>query len=347
MSIHDYVLANDTGANFRADLNSALAAIVSHNSNATEPSTMYAYQLWADTTTGLLKIRNAANNGWITVGTLASTNLGLASLAGATFTGQLVSAVGAIGAPGIAFAGDLNTGMYWISADKFAIVLGGVAVATFDAATTSYLTLNGTGAVKLPVGTTGQRPTDAAGLIRYNSTLSQFEGNKGSGFVPLGGGGGGAGFTWKALASNAPIEAEENSEQVYLFAQTLAQELYASVKVPNSYVAGAQIFIYVSGYSPSSSNTVHMKAQSTLIRKDTDAFTSTTNQRTTTNAALTNNLANELQEWILDVTDSSGQINSVAVAAGDVIKVKLYRDSADTDTADLRLLPNATDVKFS
>lgn len=36
---------------------------------------------WADTTTGLLKIRNASNTDWVTVGTLASTYLGLPSLA--------------------------------------------------------------------------------------------------------------------------------------------------------------------------------------------------------------------------------------------------------------------------
>lgn len=347
MGQHDYVLDNQTGALFRADLNTALAAIVSQNSGLTEPATMFAYQFWADTTTGLLKIRNAANNAWITVGTLASTNLGLLPVAGGTLTGALKLADGAVGTPSLAFGSDTNTGIYWISADKFAIVLGGVAVATFDAATSVYMTLNGTGAVQIPSGTTAQRPAGAVGQIRWNSSLSKYEGYNGSTWAPLGGGGGGAGFTWKALAGTAPIESEENSEQVYLFGNGLAQELYASVKIPNGYTAGGQIFIYVSGYSPSSSNTVLMKAQATLIRKDTDAFDSTTNQRTTTNSALTNDLANELQEWILDITDSSGQINGVAVSAGDVVKVRLYRDAADTDTADLRLLPNATDVKFS
>lgn len=90
MATHDYVIANGTGAAVRSDLNDALAAIVSNNSSATAPATTYAYQFWADTTTGLLKVRNAANSAWITIGTLASTNLGLASLAGATFTGDVI-----------------------------------------------------------------------------------------------------------------------------------------------------------------------------------------------------------------------------------------------------------------
>ena len=87
MAQHDYIIANQSGAAFRSDLNNGLAAIVSQNSGAAQPSTTYAYQWWADTTTGLLKLRNAANNAWITVGTLADTNLGLATLASPTFTG--------------------------------------------------------------------------------------------------------------------------------------------------------------------------------------------------------------------------------------------------------------------
>lgn len=76
MAQHDYVLADQAGLAFLSDTNAALAAIVSQNSGATEPATMYAYQLWADTTTGKLKIRNAANDGWIIWGDLAKAGLG-------------------------------------------------------------------------------------------------------------------------------------------------------------------------------------------------------------------------------------------------------------------------------
>ena len=67
MAQASYVVANGTGAAVRSALNGQLAAIVSNNSGVTEPSTTYAYQWWADTTTGLLKRRNAANNAWITL----------------------------------------------------------------------------------------------------------------------------------------------------------------------------------------------------------------------------------------------------------------------------------------
>ncbi len=139
MAQHDYVIANGTGAAVRSDLNGALAAIATINSGATAPTTTYAFQLWADTTTGLLKIRNAANSAFVTVGTLASTNLGLASLAGATFTGNVI--------------------------------------------------LGTTTALELPDGTTAQRPgSPVNGMIRYNTTLNQFEGYKASAWGAIGGG---------------------------------------------------------------------------------------------------------------------------------------------------------------
>ena len=68
MAQHDYNLANQSGADFRADLNDALAAIVTVNSGATSPSTTFAHQLWVDTANNLLKIRNSANDAWITTG---------------------------------------------------------------------------------------------------------------------------------------------------------------------------------------------------------------------------------------------------------------------------------------
>lgn len=96
MAQHDYVIDNATGAAVRADLNNVLSAIATLNAGATAPTTTYAYQPWADTTTGLLKLRNAANTAWITVGTLATTNLGLvASPAGAGTDGQVLATDGA------------------------------------------------------------------------------------------------------------------------------------------------------------------------------------------------------------------------------------------------------------
>lgn len=84
MSQHDMDLANAAGASFRADLNLALVALVGQNSGAAAPATTFAYQFWADTTTGWLKQRNAANSAWIYVQPLAGH--AEAALASATTT---------------------------------------------------------------------------------------------------------------------------------------------------------------------------------------------------------------------------------------------------------------------
>jgi len=88
MAQHDYDIANGTGAAVRTDINNVLDAVVSNNSGSNSPGTTFSYQQWADTTAGLLKIRNGANNAWVTVGTLDAANLGLAKLASPALTGN-------------------------------------------------------------------------------------------------------------------------------------------------------------------------------------------------------------------------------------------------------------------
>lgn len=70
MAQHDYVIDNQSGSNFRSDLNNNLSAIVTLNSGSSAPSTTYAYMLWADTSNNLLKRRNGANSAWQIVGDL-------------------------------------------------------------------------------------------------------------------------------------------------------------------------------------------------------------------------------------------------------------------------------------
>ncbi|NJM09446.1 MAG: hypothetical protein HC883_00665, partial [Bdellovibrionaceae bacterium] len=61
MAQHDFDIANQTTPAFRADLNTALIALATLSSGATEPTVTQAYQLWADTTTDLIEIRYADN----------------------------------------------------------------------------------------------------------------------------------------------------------------------------------------------------------------------------------------------------------------------------------------------
>ena len=64
MSQSTLAIPNQSGANYRVAVNNALQALASLYSGTT-PSESYAYQLWFDTSTNILKQRNAANNAWV------------------------------------------------------------------------------------------------------------------------------------------------------------------------------------------------------------------------------------------------------------------------------------------
>ena len=125
---HDYSLSNASGASFRQDLNNALAAIVSNNSNATAPATTYAYQWWADTTASQLKLRNSTNDDWIVIQEL---------------DGTMLIPDGTAAAPGLGFSSDVDTGFFRPAANQLGIATNGVERVEFG---TSEVVFNDSGA---------------------------------------------------------------------------------------------------------------------------------------------------------------------------------------------------------
>ena len=112
--VADYNIANASGASVRSDMNAVFDAIKTLNSGGTDPSNPEAFMPYVDTAdSNNLKIRNASNNGFTTVGSVDSPNLGLLPRAGGTMTGQLLGddSSGA-GSPAYAFDGDADTGMF-------------------------------------------------------------------------------------------------------------------------------------------------------------------------------------------------------------------------------------------
>lgn len=102
----------------------------------------------------------------ITGGTINGTTIGGSSAAAGSFTTLAASG-------NTALTGDLavngNTTLGNASGDTI----------TLNAATANVpnnLNFNGTGSVRVPNGTTGERPSPAAGMIRYNVTTGEFEG---------------------------------------------------------------------------------------------------------------------------------------------------------------------------
>ena len=139
-----YVIDNGIGAAVRTKLNQITAALNSTNSGSGDPAITSAYQQHIDTASGLWKIRNGANNAYISLGDITAADLGHVKASAPTMTGDV--------------------------------------------------TCSSTGFLKIPVGTTAQRPgSPAVGQFRWNSTLSKAEIYDGSAFAEVGGGGGATG----------------------------------------------------------------------------------------------------------------------------------------------------------
>ena len=147
---NNFDIANGTGAAVRAGINDIFTALRTINSASGDPSgagNVVQFQPHIDSSTNLLKICTAVSSGtgtFTTIGNITQANLGLAPVAGATFTGTVIH--------------------------------------------------NYTGALRLPVGTTAQRPgSPATGDIRFNSTTTSAEIYDGSAFTAVGGGAGATG----------------------------------------------------------------------------------------------------------------------------------------------------------
>ena len=143
---------------------------------------------------------------------------------------------------------------------------------------------------------------------------------------------------------NSALSGIEYNNKVYLFQSGGGQDLYALFKVPDTYNVGNVITMRGKIYTPDSSGTGLISTQTTLFGNTTDISTST-NQYTSTNSAVTFTVSNVPKSIVWNLTDSLGKINSVAVAVGDLIKIRLFRNT-DSATSDIRVLVNAIEVTY-
>ena len=127
--VADYNIANASGASVRSDMNAVFDAIKTLNSGGSDPANPEAFMPYVDTAdSNNLKIRNAANNGFTTVGSVDSANLGLLPRSGGTMTGQILGDDGSGAAsPAYAFDNDTDTGMFRSSANTIKFATSGIA----------------------------------------------------------------------------------------------------------------------------------------------------------------------------------------------------------------------------
>lgn len=189
--------------------------------------------------------------------------------------------------------------------------------------------------------------TAADGDIYYNTTDDVVKVYADGAWTEVGaGGGGGVAVTWFE-DSNSPLPLVEYGAKVYSFAAGESQILYGQVRVPESYVPGDPIGLRTSFYANASTDEVLFRTISTLIRQGFDQMSSSANQHTSTNTAVT--LAGSTERpnpLVLDLTDAIGEINAEAVSPGDLIMVQLIRFTG-TSTEDAKVPAYANEVTFT
>ena len=125
---------NGTGLAVRNAMKDIFESLRTINSASGDPSgtaNLAAYQPHIDSDTNLLKIRNAANSAFITIGNVSETNLGLLALSGGTMSGVLGLSNASASAPSVHF-GDSTTGLFRKGSNQIGLTFSGTEKAFFD-----------------------------------------------------------------------------------------------------------------------------------------------------------------------------------------------------------------------
>lgn len=149
----------------------------------------------------------ASSSATITGGTINGTSVGASSASTGAFT--TLSASGNLTVTGNATVNG-NTTLGNASSDT-------ITLNANTASVPNNLAFVGTGSITLPNGTTAERPTPAAGMIRYNSTSGEFEGYNGSAWGTIGGGASAGGAIYQnknSIAANFTLDTNYNGMSV-------------------------------------------------------------------------------------------------------------------------------------
>lgn len=125
MSQSDYNVANADGATVRAKLNEIFGAIVGANNGSSEPTTTFAYMLWLDTSTSLLKMRDGTNSVWLTVLEVNSATIDVQGLSGISsdVASGATADIGAATTPMVRITGTTGISSFGSRANCFRVIL--------------------------------------------------------------------------------------------------------------------------------------------------------------------------------------------------------------------------------
>jgi hypothetical protein len=142
-------------------------------------------------------------------------------------------------------------------------------------------------------------------------------------------------------------EFTEQGQTVYgLYRTSPNSTVNVRFKVPWNYVLGTQLNLNVKYYSLATSLNVNFDVTSYLFQDGTTAYNTPTNSQAFSSLATTNTApSGNYKTSVVAVTSSTGTINGVAIARGDVIQVNLQTGSLTTDTSEIRVIPFMAEVK--
>jgi len=130
-----FAVDNGTGLQVRTKLQQVIDALRSLQSGSGDPTVgLGAYQLHVNevsNTSQVLKIRNKANDGFVEIGDVAQTNLGMLLKAGGVMTGVLGTSTGSTSAPSFHF-GDTGTGLYKKGTNQIGLVANQAEISFLD-----------------------------------------------------------------------------------------------------------------------------------------------------------------------------------------------------------------------
>lgn len=120
----NYPIPNDTGANFRADVNENLTDLYSTSSGSSAPAAAIEGQLWINTSNTPDTLECKTASGWVVLGKIAQ-NFGLSTADTPTFTGGLNLPAGSTSSLSLRRSDDTDTGLYFSAANTLMLHAGG------------------------------------------------------------------------------------------------------------------------------------------------------------------------------------------------------------------------------
>ena len=175
------IVARDSNGSFAANVGTFVSISGAVSGNGANLTNINASNISSGTIANA-RTTGSASNGASTI-VLRDSN---GSFAGNVITGVTGTFSGNVSALNVSTANVAATGN--VSANNVTIT---TTLTGNNANLSGTVRMTSTGAVLVPAGTTGERPTAATGLFRFNSSLTRFEGYNGASWGTLGGATGG------------------------------------------------------------------------------------------------------------------------------------------------------------